>query len=72
VIIQNQYAFDLENLTSDILYNDESRSAVVSIAEKIGCMPQTLLEWVKKAEVSVFSEERSGRAARDQPPRSDG
>jgi transposase-like protein len=26
-------------------------SAVVSIAEKIGCVPQTLHEWVKKAEV---------------------
>lgn len=25
--------------------------AVVSIAEKIGCVPQTLHEWVKKAEV---------------------
>jgi transposase len=24
---------------------------VVSIAEKIGCVPQTLHEWVKKAEV---------------------
>jgi transposase len=26
-------------------------AAVVSIAAKIGCTPQTLLEWVKKAEV---------------------
>lgn len=26
-------------------------AAVVSIAEKIGCVPQTLHEWVKKAEV---------------------
>lgn len=26
-------------------------AAVVSIAEKIGCTPQTLNEWVKKAEV---------------------
>ena len=25
--------------------------AIVSIATKIGCTPQTLLEWVKKAEV---------------------
>jgi transposase-like protein len=25
--------------------------AVVSIAAKIGCTPQTLLEWVKKAEI---------------------
>ena len=27
-------------------------AAVVSIAEKIGCGPQTLHEWVKKAEVN--------------------
>ena len=27
-------------------------SAVVSIAEKIGCVPHTLHEWVKKAEVN--------------------
>ena len=26
-------------------------SAVVSLSEKIGCVPQTLHEWVKKAEV---------------------
>ena len=26
-------------------------SAIVSISEKIGCVPQTLHEWVKKAEV---------------------
>ena len=26
-------------------------AAVVSISEKIGCVPQTLHEWVKKAEV---------------------
>ena len=26
-------------------------AAVVSIAEKIGCVPQTLHEWVRKAEV---------------------
>jgi transposase len=25
--------------------------AIVSISEKIGCVPQTLHEWVKKAEV---------------------
>ena len=28
-------------------------AAVVSIAEKIGCVPQTLHEWVKKAEVDA-------------------
>jgi transposase len=32
-------------------------SAVVSVADKIGCTPQTLHEWVKKAEVD------SGRRA---------
>jgi transposase len=26
-------------------------AAIVSIAEKIGCVPQTLFEWIKKAEV---------------------
>ena len=26
-------------------------ATIVSIAEKIGCIPQTLFEWVKKAEV---------------------
>jgi transposase len=26
-------------------------AAVVSVSEKIGCVPQTLFEWVKKAEV---------------------
>jgi transposase-like protein len=26
-------------------------AAIVSIAEKIGCVPQTLFEWVKKVEV---------------------
>lgn len=28
-------------------------AAVVSIAEKIGCAPQTLHEWVKKAEIDT-------------------
>jgi transposase len=28
-------------------------AAVVSIAEKIGCVPQTLHEWVKRAEVDA-------------------
>jgi transposase len=26
-------------------------AAILSVAEKIGCVPQTLLEWVKKTEV---------------------
>ena len=33
-------------------------AAVVSIASKIGCMPQTLHEWVKQAEID--SGERAG------------
>jgi transposase len=33
-------------------------ATLVSIAEKIGCVPQTLHEWVKKAEVD--SGERAG------------
>ena len=32
----------------------ESRwAAIVSISSKIGCAPQTLNEWVKKAEVNA-------------------
>ncbi len=27
-------------------------ASIVSVAEKIGCVPQTLFEWVKKAEVN--------------------
>ena len=34
-------------------------AAVVSIAEKIGCVPQTLYEWVKKAEVTAANERAS-------------
>jgi transposase-like protein len=33
-------------------------ATVVSVAEKIGCVPQTLHEWVKKAEVD--SGQRAG------------
>jgi transposase len=33
-------------------------AAIVSISEKIGCVPQTLFEWVKKAE--VHSGKRAG------------
>lgn len=29
-------------------------AAVVSIAEKIGCAPQTLHDWVKKTEVDTY------------------
>lgn len=36
-------------------------SAVVSVADKIGCAPQTLHEWVKKAEVD------SGKRAGGRP-----
>uniref|UniRef100_UPI00404AD92E transposase n=1 Tax=Cephaloticoccus sp. TaxID=1985742 RepID=UPI00404AD92E len=33
-------------------------AAIVSISEKIGCVPQTLHEWIRKAEVD--SGERAG------------
>jgi transposase len=39
-------------MVQDHLVDYPSRwAAVVSIAEKIGCVPQTLHEWVKKVEV---------------------
>jgi transposase len=39
-------------LVLDHEHEHQSRwAAVVSIATKIGCTPQTLLDWVKKAEV---------------------
>jgi transposase-like protein len=38
-------------------------AAVESIAPKIGCVPQTLLEWVKRAEVD--SGERPGTTTAD-------
>jgi transposase-like protein len=39
-------------MVQDYLVDYLSRwAAVASIAEKIGCVPQTLHEWVKKAEV---------------------
>jgi len=39
-------------------------SAVESIAPKIGCVPQTLLEWVKRAEVE--SGQRDGTTISEQ------
>ena len=39
-------------------------AAVVSIAEKIGCVPQTLLEWVKKAESAARSSKRRNAVGR--------
>lgn len=36
-------------------------AVIVSITEKIGCVPQTLFEWVRKAEVD------SGKRAGGQP-----
>jgi transposase len=38
--------------------HDSRWSAIMSIAAKIGCAPQTLNEWVKKAEVDAA--ERAG------------
>ena len=31
-------------------------SAIESIAPKIGCVPQTLLEWVKRVEVDAVTD----------------
>ena len=39
-------------------------AAIGSIAPKIGCVPQTLLEWVKQAEVDV--EGRAGTSTAEQ------
>jgi transposase-like protein len=39
-------------------------AAIESIAPKIGCVPQTLLEWVKQAEVDVGA--RAGTSAAEQ------
>jgi transposase len=41
-------------LVLDHAHEHPSRwAAIMSIAAKIGCTPQTLLEWVKKAEVDA-------------------
>ena len=39
-------------------------AAIESIAQKIGCVPQTLLEWVKQAEVDAGT--RSGASTAEQ------
>jgi transposase-like protein len=39
-------------------------AAIESIAPKIGCVPQTLLEWVKQAEVDVGA--RAGTSTAEQ------
>ena len=58
----NKYALEVRERAVRMVVDHErdypSRwAAVVSIAEKIGCAPQTLHEWVKKVEVD------SGRRA---------
>ena len=58
----NKYSSELrERAVRMVLDNHgqhESRwAAIVSISSKIGCVPQTLYEWVKKAEI-----DRGGRA----------
>ena len=40
-------------------------AAVESIAPKIGCVPQTLLEWVKRVEVDAGCEKASRRSRRN-------
>jgi transposase-like protein len=52
----NKYSAEVREravrLVVDNLGQHESRwSAILSISSKIGCAPQTLNEWVKKAEV---------------------
>jgi len=59
----NKFAPEVRERAVRMFFNHErdhpSRWAtVVSIAEKIGCVPRTLHEWVKKAEVN--SGKRSG------------
>jgi len=53
----NKFAPEVRERTVRIVEDHERdypsrRAAVVSIAEKVGCVPQTLHEWVKKAEVN--------------------
>ena len=55
--VTNRFAPAVRDRAVRMLFDHErdhpSRwAAVVSIAEKIGCVPQTLHEWVKKAEIN--------------------
>ncbi len=58
----NKFAPDVRARAVRMLQDNEADhpsrwAAIVSISEKIGCVPQTLFEWVKKVEVArVFSE----------------
>jgi transposase-like protein len=54
----NRFSPEVRERAVRLVFDTEGRhssrwQAIVSIATKIGCTPQTLSEWVKKAEVDI-------------------
>jgi hypothetical protein len=50
----NKFAPEVHERTERMVFDHErDHPSMVSMAEKIGCVPQTLIEWVKKAEVNT-------------------